>query len=431
MSEILQTEVVTIALILLSVVALACSSAAETAVTGLSTLKTKHLINQSTKRHKGLELWLAQPGRVLTALLAFNTLITIFVSALVTEASSRIFNDHSLGIATGFTTLVILIFCEIFPKSLGKTYSEKIALPALNVIRVVYLVFFPIIYALAFFSDKLLVTLSGKDFERPLITEEELEFLVDEGERAGVFEETKKDLISSVFDFDEKKVRDVMTHRVDMVAVDYETNLEEAIKVAAESGHSRIPVYQNSRDEIIGILLAKDLLRHFNMENKNRSIMTIVRKPFRVPESKPIIEVFKSLQKSKMHLAVVMDEYGGTAGVVTLEDIIEELVGEIQDEHDVEEADSVERAPGVFEISGWMNVHEFLDQFNLDLGKIEDAEDHQSDTVVGLLTHILGEIPKIGQKIVLGDLEIEVLKVTNHRVESLLVKTPISKLEAL
>ena len=377
MNDFFQNEIFTIALIFGCIVALACSSAAETAITSLGTLKTRHLLTLSTKKNRGLELWLSHPGRVLTTLLAFNTLVTIFISALVTETAARVFNDHTIGIATGFTTLVILIFCEIFPKSLGKTYSEAIALPALPGVRVVYLMFFPVIYILSFFSDKLLLVLGGKDFEKPLITEEELEFLVDEGERAGVFEETKKDLISSVFDFDEKKVRDVMTHRVDMIGLDFETTLQGAIKTAAESGHSRFPVFENTPDNIIGILLAKDLLRHFTIESKDRSIMSLIRKPFRVPESKPIIEVFKTLQKSKMHLAVVMDEYGGTAGIVTLEDIIEELVGEIQDEHDTEEADMTELKPGVFEISGWMNIHEFLDSFNVDLTKIEGASEHQ------------------------------------------------------
>ncbi len=426
MSEFIQNETITIIIITGCVFALACSSAAETAITSLGTLKTKHLLTLNKKRHRGLELWLTYPGRVLTVLLAFNTLVTIFISAIVTETASRLFNDHTIGIATGFTTVIILVFCEIFPKSLGKTYSEPIALQTLPWVRGLYLLFFPIVYILAFFSDKLLLILGGKEFAKPLITEEELEFLVDEGERAGVFEETKKDLISSVFDFDEKKVRDVMTHRVDMIALDFETTLQEAIRTAAESGHSRFPVFENTPDNIIGILLAKDLLRHFTIESKNRSIMSLIRKPFRVPESKPIIEVFKTLQKSKMHLAVVMDEYGGTAGIVTLEDIIEELVGEIQDEHDHEEAEMSERRPGVFEISGWMNIHEFLDSFNVDLTKIEDASNHQSDTVVGLLTHILGEIPKLGQKIKLADLQIEVLKVTNQRVESLLVTTPVA-----
>ena len=395
-------------------------SGAETAITGLGTLKAKHILDTRGDKVKELNLWLHHPGRVLTTVLMFNTAVNVFASVLASDYADRHFADRGLAIATGFTTFVLLIASEIVPKSLGKIYTDTLAVPAMKFIYFCYQVTFPLVLGLSYIAAFIIRAFGGgKHLPGPQITEAELEFLVNVGEKAGVFEATKQDMISGVFEFDEIKVREIMTPRTDMTALELKTPLREAVKLAYESGHSRIPVYDERIDHVVGILFSKDLLQFAGAPDKLNTmrIHHLMRKAHQVPESKLIVDVFKDLKRHKSHMAIVIDEYGGTAGLITLEDMLEEIVGEIEDEHDEDLAKVTEVSAGIFDVLGLMNLDEFLDFFDLEPDQIHAESEQDSETLAGYMIQVIGELPKVGQSIQMGPLTCEVSQVSRHRIE--------------
>lgn len=406
----------------------AFSSAAETAITTMGVLKSRHLLEQITGFRKHLELWVKHPSRVLTTLLIFNNMVTILASAVATDLASRYMKDSAIGVATVLTTLLVLIFGEITPKSYARAHAETLAPLSLKVVFVLYQVFYPIIWALSEFTNFLVRKMGAGNSIRPPITEDELEFLIEEGEKAGVLEDTKKEMITGVFEFDETKVREIMTPRTDIVAVDKKQDIQTALELINDSGHSRIPVYDERIDNIVGILFAKDLLRlamnNPNARNKT-NISDIMREPIFVPDSKPLMEVFKDLKRTKTHIAVIIDEYGGTAGIVTMEDILEEIVGDIQDEYDVEEAEITEIDRNAYEVAGSVNISDFIEYFGLDKTFEEEVEG-EVDTIGGWMTQLLGDLPEVGQTLIHEPLTIEVKEVDRHRIVKLRVVKMLS-----
>ena len=401
-------------------------SAAETAITSLGALKVRHLMDSQGHAMRHLKIWLTKPHHILTTILIYNNVFNILIAAIATSLAIEHLKSNAIGIATGVTTFLVLVFGEIVPKSYGKAHHEKFAIFALHVVRVAYYLIFPLVWVLSEFARKVVTYMTGEKERDPVITEEEIEFLINVGENDGVIEDTKREIISSVFEFGETVVREVMTPRTAIAALNEQTStIKDAIAMVNESGHSRIPVYKENLDNITGVILAKDLLKFANEPETSTKLSELVREPFFTPESKPIMEVFKELKTSKVHLAVVVDEYGGTAGIVTMEDIIEEIVGEIHDEHDIEEAHIAEVNKGAYEVSGAVNIQEFVDYFNLADTVNEDEKEKleaEVDTVGGWITEIVGELPEVGQKVKFGHLNIEVTEVDQRRIEKLLVE---------
>ena len=419
-----------LAIIFVSLLVSAFFSGTETAITSLGSLKAKHLVDQNGAAKRQLNLWLNHPGRVLATILIFNNLFHILASAVATDFASRHLQSQAIGIATGVMTLLILFFVEIIPKSFAKTHAEQIAVPTLRVIYVIYMLMVPIVWLVSEFAARVVSKLGGVRQENPPITEEELEYLVNVGERAGVLEETKKEMIVGVFEFDETKVREIMTPRPDVKWLSEGSNLSEALVLAVESGMSRIPVCENaSIDNVVGILLVKDLLKVARDQPQGGgdfNLKKIMRAPFFVPESKPVMDVFKELKSSKNHIAVVIDEHGGTAGVVTMEDILEEIVGEIQDEYDTEEAEILELEPGIHDVAGSCNIDEFLEYFDIDENTITDKPDDGIDTLAGWIVALLGELPEIGKTLRIGPLSVEVTDVERQRIRRVRVSRIIA-----
>jgi putative hemolysin len=416
-------------LIALCLMGSAFFSAAETAITSLGNLKTKHLIEIANgKSTKHLTLWLDHPSRVISTILIYNNGVNILASVITTKLALDYFDHFALGIATGITTFIIIIFGEITPKSFGKAHPESIGPFSLHIIRLLYKLSFPVVWALSEFAQLVIKTVGSNEETslRPSITEEELEFLINEGESEGVIEDYKKDMISGVFDFDETKVREIMTPRTDIMAAEKTDTIENVADLAIRSGHSRIPVYDGNIDTIVGIVFAKDLLK--NALDKERAgpmtVADIMREPFFVAESRSNIEVFKDLKRNKYHMAIVIDEHGGTAGVVTMEDILEEIVGDIQDEFDAEEAKILEVDKDVYDVAGSVHVSEFLEFFDLD-EQILDETEQDVDTIAGLVTQKIGAMPKVGQSTEIGSLNLEVAEISRHRIERLRVNRVI------
>ncbi|MFW7378861.1 MAG: hemolysin family protein [Oligoflexus sp.] len=399
-------------------------SASETAITSLGALKARHLIDQRGRAVKQLRLWLQHPSRVLTTILIFNNLVNILASALAAQLASKYFENQAISIATGTITFLVLIFGEIIPKSFARANSEKLSIFCMLIISVIYRLFFPIVWAFSELANHVIRWLGSDQSLQPAITEEELEFLIEVGEKAGVLEDMKRTMISGVFEFDETKVREVMTPRTDIVAVEKNDSIEDAVKLILQTGHTRLPVYEERVDNIIGLVFAKDLLRHLadpnRLQNGPENLSQVMREPMFVPESKPLMEFFKELKRTKNHMAIIIDEYGGTAGIVTMEDILEEIVGDIQDEYDVEEASILKIDDGVYDVAGSVNISEFVEYFDLD-DSFEKEVEGEVDTIAGWMTQLLGHLPEVGQTLTHGPLTIEVTDVERHRIDRLRV----------
>lgn len=393
-------------------------SSSETALTSLSALKVKHLIEQS-KHYSTLKYWIDEPGKVLTTILVFNNAVNIFASALATELATRWFESRAVGIATGITTLLVLIFGEIIPKSFAKVHAERIAVLVMRVIKVFCFSTWPLIWALSKFTDWVLHALGSEEQKaKPPITEDELEFLVNVGEEHGVIENTKKQMISGVFDFDDKAVREVMTPRPDVIAIDVNESFAAVVDKTITTGISRLPVYEKRIDNVIGIILAKDLLKaSVCSQEKPALIRSIMRKPYFVPESNKVIHVFKQFKRTRSQLAVVIDEHGGMAGVVTMEDILEEIVGDIQDEFDSEEEKIKSSSDGTYEVAGALSIDEFTEFFKLPGEVIEEQLQVEADTLAGLLTQVIREMPQVGQTVQIGSVTIRITQVDNNRIQ--------------
>lgn len=406
-------------------ICLLCSaffSASETAITSLGTLKARFILEKRGKSVSQLNLWLSHPERVLTTILIFNNVVNILASALATQIASHYFKSNVVGIATGSITLLVLVFGEIVPKSIAKAHAETFGPLALKVINLIYRVTYPAVYLFSEFANGLMKVLGAEKKEGPDITEEELEHIVKVGQSSGALLDFKKDMIDGIFDFDDTKVREIMTPRTDIYGVEVDESVEKALALIIETGYSRFPIYDKGKDNVIGILLAKDLLRFAaGGVEKDATVKSFLREPFFVPESKMIVEVFRDLKRSKNHLAIIIDEYGGTAGLVTMEDIIEQIVGDIQDEYDVEEAKILEIEANVYDVSGSVNIDEFLEFFGLEGIDLNVEREQDVDTIGGWLTQLLGKLPKVGLTTQIGPLKAEISEVERHRIQRIRV----------
>ena len=412
-----------ILIILACVVGSALFSSAETAITSLGILKARHLAEQDENAKRAFKLWLTHPDYILTTILVWNTLVNIFASATATQLASRYFESHIVGIATGATTFLILVFGEVAPKSFARVHHVRLSIVLMSLINFLCRATYPLVWLLTHFAQWIIHRLGSSGPIHPRITEEELEFLIKESEKAGVLEETKTDMLSGVFEFDEVMVREIMTPRTDIRALEKESTFDDAVREIIGSGHSRLPVYDGSLDNIIGIVYAKDVLRHQslrNLEQKMPPLLGMMREPLFVPESRMLLDVFKDLKRTKKHMAVIVDEYGGTSGLVTMEDALEQIVGDIQDEFDQEEAQIIEVEKGVYDVAGSVTIADFIDYFNLD-DSFELKVEGNVDTIAGWMTQLLGELPKVGQTQSHPPLTIEVSEVERHRIEKLRV----------
>ncbi|HPC77696.1 MAG TPA: hemolysin family protein, partial [bacterium] len=344
----------------------------------------------------------------------------------VTTVSFRWLNK--VGLSTGWaiplstivTTFLILVFAEVTPKSYAFQRAEKIALFTAVPMSVIHRLFSPFAIGITAIANSIL-RLFGLSLvnPEPFVIEDEIKTLVDLGEEEGVIEEEEKEIIEGVFEFSETLAREVMVPRVDIVALDVNSSFDEAIDTINMSGHSRIPVYDETIDNIVGIIYAKDLLKFFGSKNPP-PLRSIMRAPYYVPETKPIDELFREMRAQKVHMAIIIDEYGGTAGLVTIEDILEELVGEIMDEYDINEEAMIERvALDEIIVDGRMN----LEELNEILGVELPAE--ETDTLAGFVYDHISHIPKPGEEFEYNGVIIRVEEVRGRRITKLRIKKAI------
>lgn len=373
-------------------------SASETALTALPYIKLQQKIDDGTGRC--LKLWQDHPNRTLTTILIGNNIVNILASSLATDLAFAFFQNGGMALAVGVMTFLVLIFGEIGPKTIAKHNAETIAPKIMGPLTFFYYIFLPITLILVKLIN-ITTSAVGGDMKRaaPFMTTEDFEYLIELSHREGVLKEYEEEMLQSILEFRDTTIKEIMVPRTSMVAVDVDADCNENIRELVRDGHSRIPVYKDSIDNIIGLLYAKDCLKHLALTpSEPLKIGTMLRKTFFVPETMKISLLLKDFQKKKTHMAIAVDEYGGTVGVVTLEDIIEEIVGEIIDEYDVEERAFRKTSEGKYAIDGQASIYDLDEALHLEL-----PESEQYETIGGYLTYKQGHIPQAGSKISVGN----------------------------
>ena len=400
-----------VGLLLVLIVCSAFFSASETALFAANRVVLRQRRAQGDRRAATAHALLSQASELLTTLLAGNTLSNVGVSVVATSIAFSLMGRGGEWAAFLATALVLLIIAEIAPKTLAARYADRFVLVVAGPIGTLMRIFTPLIRVLSLVATALIRPFGGHITPRaPLVTEEQLRFLVQLGEEEGVIEQEEREMIHSVFEFGDTVVREVMRPRVDISAVPADATLNRALALMTERGHSRLPVYEGTIDHVLGVVYIRDLIPALRHGRLDQPVSELKRPPFFVPESKKVDELFKEMQQKRVSMAIVLDEYGGTAGLVTVEDLLEEIVGEIQDEYDLEE----KPIQLVGDRTAVVNARVHLDEVNELLG-VRLPQD-EVDTVAGLVYSLFGRVPAPGETFALPGIELRVEKTLGQRI---------------
>ncbi len=385
-------------------------SGAETALTALGEVRARQLVESGGRRARLLGLWVTHPERVLSTLLVGNTLVNIGAGALAGDVASATAAAHGFGtgraiaVATALTTIVILFFGEVMPKTFAKRHPVRIAVAVIPVVHALFWALWPVSHGLVRAAGFLMGLVGSRAGPAPAVTSEEIEYLIEVGTREGVLDEVKEELLNSVLEFADRVVKEIMVPRTRMVAIDKDAPPEEVVRIATENPFSRMPVYEGSVDNVVGILLVRDIIQEFKKGPvKSIPLERYLKPAFFVPEQMKISRLLKEMQKRKIHLAVVVDEFGGTSGLVTLEDVLEEIVGEIQDEADAETAPVKAQGDGIYLADATIplrDLEEYLNSQNDGLeeppAEVRFPEEGDYETLGGFVTATAGRVPAVG-----------------------------------
>lgn len=395
-------------------------SGSETTLTSISTTRAHLLIDESPTKYGILKVWLKSKKRILAALLIGNNLVNILCSILAYRLASELAPNWAEALSVFGLTLVVLIFAEITPKSLAINHAEKLAVPVMRIVWLLDKILFVFSWPLSRLP-LLLTRGSLPDDDDPIPTEDEIKYHIRRGLDSAVFDDSNQgELLKASIDFTMTMVKEVMIPRTEMVGLDQTATQEDALERILESGHSRLPVFDQTPDNIVGILYAKDLLSCYKNKDypPENLVKTITRKDiFFAPETQKISSLLTDMRRRSSHMAIVVDEYGGTAGIITLEDIIEELVGEISDEHDSDKLEIREMESNRWEVNAHMTIPDFEHETGLSLPDSGDTE-----TVGGVIVTAFGRIPKRGKSIAIGNLQITVIDSNERHIKRVEVR---------
>ncbi len=406
----MESDSISLIIIIVCIVMSAYFSATETAFSSLNKIRIKNMAEKGNKK-AALVMKLSESyDSLLSTILIGNNIVNILSASLATVLFVKILGDEAgTSVSTAVTTVIVLIFGEVSPKSIAKESPEKFAMFSAPLLRVLVFLLTP--FNFLFKQWKKFLSLIIKSEEDGGITEEELLSIVEEAEEDGGINEQESMIIQNAIDFTEQEAIDVLTPRIDITGVSTTATKEEIAKIFTETAYSRLPMYEETLDHIIGIIYHKDFYNY--VYNTDKDISEIVKPVIFIPKSKKIGVLLKELQQKKSHIAVVLDEYGGTVGIITLEDILEELVGEIWDEHDEVSQDIEVKSEKECLVSGNANLEKVFEVLSLE----SDEEHIKALTVNGWLMDILGRVPKENDSITYKDFTITVLEMDENRVE--------------
>lgn len=398
-------------------------SSSETALVAVNRIKIRSLAEEGSARAKTLLKIFENESKMLSAILIGNNLVNTYAASIAATIAYS-FGGAAVSVATFLITFLILVFGEITPKTLAAKNSEKLALFFAPIISFLMKILTPAIWFVNIFSN-LIIRLLGASGSGSgaSMTESELRTIVDVSHEEGVIEKDEKEMINKVFDLGDAIARDVMVPRVYVVTADVNSSYEDLIRLFRQEKFTRIPIYEGNVDNIIGLVNMKDLLLYENLENFE--IHKILRKPYFTVENKRVSELLIEMKQSTFNLAIVLDEYGELAGIVSLEDIVEEIVGEVQDEYDAHEMENIKKIDEfTYDVKGFISLHDLNDELELDL----DSEDF--DSIGGLVIDKLGRLPNLNDVVTLeNDIVLQVQKINRNRIEEIRMKLPEPKKE--
>lgn len=394
----------------------AWAALASAAIGKIGRAKAYQLEQEGSRAGKALVAIVEDPAPYLNAV----TLITVLAHVAATTVSVVLAHDRmgdgGLFVAIGVMTLLFFVLSEVVPRTYAVQRTERSALLVARPLRFLGTAMRPLSAALIAVSNVALLILPGRGMPKgPFVTEDEIRHLVDMAEEEEEIEEEERELIHSVFEFGDTVVREVMVPRPDMVTIKGSATLNEALSVIIDAGYSRVPIYENDNDNIVGLLYAKDLMKRLHEGNSTARVGSLGRAPTFVPEQKKVSELLRDMQEQRVHMAVVVDEYGGTAGLVTIEDLIEEIVGEIVDEYDQEEPLVEPIDDDTMRVDAKMPIDEVNELWNVDLPHEE------WDTVGGLVFGLTGRVPLTGEVVRFDGIEFKTERVTGRRIQKVLI----------
>jgi putative hemolysin len=388
-------------------------SASETALMSLNKIRLRQKIDSGNKTAALISRMLESPDKLLSTILIGNNVVNITASALATSIAINLFGSKGVGIATGIMTLLVLIFAEITPKSLAAGSAERIAMLVARPINLISYVLTPIVFILTAVTG-LLLRIAGQkaSAHQSHVTEEELKTMMDVSHEEGMLEEDEKRLLEKVFEFGDEQVRYVMVPRTEITAVELDSNFDEISSTFARKRCSRLPVYEETLDSIIGILHIKDFFIHSG-HGRDFNLQSLIRKPFYTIESKRIADLFEEMRSKKIQMAVVVDEYGGTAGIITMQDIVEVIFGDIDDEHDLDDTEIENIGQDEYLVNGSVRLKDLNDVLQTEL------ESDDFETIGGLITGKAGRIPAKGDVIEFDSLTCQVIERTRTKINKI------------
>ncbi len=385
-------------------------SGSETALLALDKLRVRFLQQKERPGADKLAALLDNPDRLLSGILVGNNLVNIAASVIATGLFVSSFGEEGELLTVLILTPVLLVFSEVCPKTYAAQYPERVSFLVLHPISFFIRILAPVIFVVSSVSRLMTSFLRKKAAESIFVSEDEIRAMIEVGEESGVVAAEQRRMLHGIFDLSETRVRDVMIPRTEVVGIDISANFQEVLSAVRQARHSRFPVFSENLDSIVGVVHSKDVLDYIG-HTEQFSLKDLCRQPYYVPESKRIAVLLQSFRKKREHLAIVVDEYGGMEGIVTLEDVVEEIVGEIHDEYDIEEVDFRKLGEGRYLIDASMSLREVNRRFSLSF-----PEEHVT-TLAGHLLQVMGKIPVEGDCFEEGNVQFRVRRMEDRRIE--------------
>ncbi len=391
-------------------------SSAETALTTVNKHRLRSLAEQGNKSARKVLKLVENPAKMISAILIGNNIVNISASSLTTTVVTEQFGNPYVGVATGILTLVVLLFGEITPKTVATLYSEKISLIYIHIVAPMTMILTPVIWIVDKLSSVIYLVLRiDKSKAKEQMTEGELRTIVDVSVEDGVIEKEEKSMINNVVDFGDSKAKDVMVPRANMALVSMDASFEEVFELFDKEHYSRLPVYDENKDSIVGILYMKDLFLYQNQSDRIKqafSVETIMREPFFVYEYQKTSSIMAEMRNRFVSLAIVLDEYATAVGLITIEDLIEEIVGEIRDEFDMDELETVTKLEeNRYEVDGAMKLSDLEDSIGIKL------ESENYDSLGGYVIELLDHLPAENETVKKDGITLKVVSMDNNRIE--------------
>ncbi|MBT8242839.1 MAG: HlyC/CorC family transporter [Nitrosopumilus sp.] len=395
-------------------------SGLEVSLVGTSQATVEQLLKEKRRGAKALHKLKSNPGWMMSAVNLGNNLVNIGSSALATVVAIKIFGDSGLGIAIGIMTFLIIIFGEVTPKTYCNANATKVALRSSGILMMFSYAMYPIVWALERIT-RVMIKITGSDYHPPALTENEIKGIIDQGHRDEALELHERDLIHRAIEFDDTVIRSIMTPRLKVQMLPAKMLLFEALPLINQNPHSRIPIFGENHDDIVGFIHVRDVLKELESENKMKTLQEICRKPVFASQEKMVSSLLREMKGRKTHMAIVIDEHGGVEGLVTLEDLIEEIIGDIEDETDSPTSSEYERVDNDTIITnGEIEIERINEIFKSNLPEGDDYS-----TLNGLLHEKLHDIPQEGDKLELAKLRVIIEKV----VKNLPIKIRIERIK--